>query len=80
MDSFKVAQVDTEMMAEQVGPRGSKPECFLVLRGLKGDEGFPGEFHQGQQTTGLHHRPDIRLQPDLKRQHQVLLAKREASI
>jgi len=52
-------------MAEQVGPRGGKPEWLLVLRGLQGDEGFPGEFHQGQQASSLHHRPDIRLQPDL---------------
>ena len=80
MDSCKVAQVDTEMMAKQVGPRGSKPEYFPVLRGLLGDEAFPGEFHQGRQASGLHHRPDIRLQPDLKRQHQMSLAKRETSI
>jgi hypothetical protein len=62
-------------MAEQVGPRGSKPDRCQVLRGRLVDEDFPGEFHQGQQAYGLHQRPDIRLQPDLKRQKHISLAK-----
>ena len=62
-------------MAEQVGPRGSKPDRCQVLRGRTVEDDFPGEFHQGQQAYGLHQRPDIRLQPDLKRQKHISLAK-----
>jgi hypothetical protein len=52
-----------------------KPDEGHVLRGLKAAEAFPGEFHQGQRACRLHNRPDISLQPDLKRHHQTSLAK-----
>ena len=38
-------------MAEQVGPWGSKPERYQVLREQTGDEVFLSGFHQGQQVV-----------------------------
>ena len=42
---MRTMQVDVLMMARQVGPRGSKPENWLVLQGRSKDEAFSGEFH-----------------------------------
>lgn len=39
------------MMAKQVGPWGSKPDRYQVLREQIGDEAFLSVFHQGQQVV-----------------------------
>jgi len=58
-----VAEVDSTVMARQVGPRERKPEHSRAPKARDRDEDVLGEFHQGPQAPACMTRPDIRLQP-----------------
>src|ERR1700676_4297345 len=72
----KVARVDIDVMAQQVGPGRNKPEWTPGLRVLVGAEASFSGFHRGQQSQALQRRPNIRLQPYLCCRKESLLQNR----